>query len=108
MLHELFDLKIGSDPDVMWSQLETLRPIYDKSKKRVDGEDPDWEERKKFLIDKIAFLINSFQETDSSTKAVLIIGQAQALASEMRAPQMNVAQFETLKKHYDKVTSRRQ
>lgn len=79
--------------------------MYLKSKSRIDGEDEEWEKRKEFLLGKIMGLIKGFQPDDSSTKAVLIVGQTQALAAELDQPRLNVLQFETLQKQYNDSTA---
>ena len=80
--------------------VELMQPIYDKSKRRLDGEDAEWEERKKFLEKKMFALVKSFSDSDPSSKAVFILGQLVAIAQELDQPRMNVLQFEVLHDRY--------
>lgn len=105
----LLDVKalgVSGNADDMHSRLETLRPVYDEAVRRVNGEDPIWEEKKNFLTQKMFGLIKGFSGDDTSTKAVLIIGQSQAIAAELDAPRMLILQFETLRDHYNSVVGR--
>ncbi len=95
----------GGNADDLYGRLEMLRPVYLKSKEREEGKDPEWEVRKKFIISKVCSLVKSFTAEDSSTKAVLLIGQMQALVTELDQPRINILQYETLQKQYQAATA---
>ena len=87
-------------------KLELFRPIYLKSKARIDGEDEAWNEKKKFLEQKVYGLLKSYSGEDSAHKAVLIIGQTQSIVAELDGPRMNVAQVEGMKRQFEAETER--
>jgi hypothetical protein len=73
--------------------LDLMEQAFDKAKKRLAGEDKEWEERKGSLIRQICTLLSGFKIGDEPHKAVAIVAQASIMANELRMPEYWVAQY---------------
>ncbi len=93
-------IPMNASEEQIQAALAAFRPSYLKAKACVDGEDDVWVQKKHFLETKIYRLIKSFTENDSATKAVLILGQAQAIAAELDQPRLIVAEYESLRQRF--------
>lgn len=83
--------------DEIQRELELMEAAYSKSKDRVSGRDPEWEERRKALVRQMCELIGLFKIGDDATKAVAIVAQCAVMAAELRAPDLWVMKYEEKK-----------
>ena len=83
--------------DEIQRELGLMEAAYTKSKERLQGRDPEWEERKKALIRQMCELIGQFKIGDDATKAVAIVAQCAVMAAELRAPELWVTKYEERK-----------
>lgn len=81
-------------------RLKALEGVYQKSKDRYEGRDPEWNTRRELLESRAWREIKSFGPDDKASKAVLIIGRLQAIAAELDQPRLNVMEYEELHKRY--------
>jgi len=73
--------------------LGLMEQAYEISKKRVAGEDEEWNARKEMLTRQINELLTRFKIGDEPHKAVAIVAQASILSNELRAPEHWVEQY---------------
>lgn len=84
----------------MQEKLNALRGVYDRAKANLAGDDKDWLEKKEHLLAQVFQMIKSVTPDDQPTKSVMIIGRLQAIAAELDAPRLIVAQYEDLQRRY--------
>jgi hypothetical protein len=73
--------------------LSLMEQTYDIAKRRMSGEDEEWNERREMLIRQIAELLGKYKIGDEPHKAVGIVAQASVMANELRMPEHWVAQY---------------
>lgn len=74
-------------------RLEATRHIYDISKKRLSGEDKEWEERKQYLLTEMSLIVNSY-DGENGFKASYILGKIQKILAEIDQPRLTVAEWD--------------
>jgi len=83
--------------DELQQEIGLMEDAYEQSKLRHNGQDPEWEARKKALTRQMCELIGQFKIGDDSTKAVAIVAQCAVMAAELRAPELWVTKYEERK-----------
>ncbi len=86
-------VSLGDRIDEIRAELDLMEDAYERAKKRVAGEDSEWNERKKSLIRQIAELLARYKIGDEPHKAVGIVAQASMMANELRAPEHWIGQY---------------
>ena len=66
-------------------KVEMLRPLYDKCVLKEEGNDPEWEIKKKALFSEILREANGFQKDGTGAGAAYILGKIAVRAAELEA-----------------------
>lgn len=93
-------LSAHSSADEIQERLEAVRHIYETAKKRVAGEDKEWNEKVTYLQRKMVGLVNTFKESDPPHVASYRLGMLQSITEELAAPRMIVLQFEAEERRF--------
>ena len=88
---------LGDRIDEIRRDLGLMEQAYEVSKRRIDGDDAEWNERKEMLLRKIAELLGRYKIGDEPHKAVGIVAQASMMADELRMPEHWVEKYEEKK-----------
>ena len=88
-------------PAELQDRLEATRHIYDTHKRRLTGEDKEWEKRKTFLINEMTLLVNGYNG-DGGSKAAFILGRIRSILIELNQPSMVVAEWESIQRQWQK------
>lgn len=81
-------------------ELEALRPVYEKSKMRLAGQDQEWKLREERLRTEMYRLIKGYLGQGTGAEASFILGQLRSAVFELDAPRMNVLDYEGKRKEY--------
>ena len=84
---------LGDRIDEIRRDLGLMEQAYEVSKRRIEGEDAEWNERKDMLLRKITELLTRYKIGDEPHKAVGIVAQASVMANELRMPEHWVEQY---------------
>jgi len=90
--------KLDTRIDELQRDLEILSTIEDTARKRLAGEDAEWERTKERSLEKMFGLIVAFKIEDVPSKAVAILGQLMADAERLRSPKRVVAELDNKRK----------
>ena len=76
------------------AELDLLSQIEETVRKRLAGEDEEWNAEKERMVDRMCSLITSFKIEDQPSKAVAIVGQLLADAEKMKSPKRWVVEID--------------
>jgi len=88
---------LGDRIEEIRRDLDLMEQAYDAAKKRIAGEDTEWNQRKEHLTRQVAELLGRFKIGDEPHKAVAIVAQASVMANELRMPEHWVSKYEEKK-----------
>ena len=93
--------RIDSD-EAIREKLRVMRPLYVKSKQRIDGTDEEWEVRKTVLESLKRRELHGFIPGQSdSSQALWHLGRIKMIEDELNQPRLIVMRYEELQKRLE-------
>jgi hypothetical protein len=78
-------------------ELSMMEDLYEIAIRRLKGEDHEWNEKRKFIIDRIMRLLKTYKIGDTAEKCIGICAECSTLARELTGPENCVAQYKEAK-----------
>lgn len=97
---------MNPSPEEVQSKLEATRPLYNKACAALDGNDEEYEVKKKAAILKISRLVRGYDGKGDSS-AAFILGQIRNIVDELQAPLTIKLEWENLKHRFGEIEKRR-
>jgi glycogen debranching enzyme len=85
---------IASEIEALELELNLMEPAVDTAKRRVSGEDEEWEKRKRTMLENMCSLVLQFKMEDPPHKAVAILSRMFVDAREIHQQHHLIQQFD--------------
>lgn len=79
-------------------RVELLKPIADKCKAMMNGEDPVWEQKKTAIIEEMSRDLTLYKS--GNVDAAFILGRLSRRIEELDAPRLQLMDFEAKQRRY--------